>query len=84
MSTHDSDLVSPLLYAAPSKDGYSSAHEHVVTPDSTALGMGTEAKFGEYVSRAKARAQNTMTICAVPFNLWMLICIMFLTFGSYW
>jgi MFS family permease len=40
---------------------------------------------GEYVSRAKARAASSMTIlCGLPFHGCMLLCIMFLTFGSYW
>jgi len=43
------------------------------------------AKFGEYVSRAKARASSSLyVLCGLPFHGVMLLCIMFLTFGSYW
>jgi hypothetical protein len=38
----------------------------------------------EYITRQKARAQNNLRICCIPFNWIMLSCIMALTFGSYW
>lgn len=86
----DNQLVSPLL------DGGDSAHYQPSPASSTnggyhavdAAALATESgtnKFGEYVSRAKARANNTLSVCCgIPFHMVMLVCIMFLTFGSYW
>lgn len=62
------DLDAPLLN--PTKD--------VETPDA-------DKKFDEYVSRAKLRANNNIKICGcIPLNYVILVCIMFITFGSYW
>lgn len=77
-------LVSPLLDNGHASDSYAAGSpvaSHAIDTTSSV----TDGKFGEYVSRAKARAANTMTVlCGCPFNLCMLLCIMFLTFGSYW
>lgn len=81
MSTaEDNNLVSPLLYGAQSDysggDGSSGVDTSIPVED---------APFGEYVSKAKARSSNNMRICGcIPFNLTMILMIMFLTFGSYW
>lgn len=57
---------------------------HAISPVAdTSVSVGE--KFGEYISRAKARANNTLKICCgLPHRYTMLLCIMFLTFGSYW
>ncbi len=78
----------PLLGVA--STGYDSASQsppsngayHAI--DAGSLGT-SDGKFGEYVSRAKARASSSLRIlCGIPFHGIMLISIMFLTFGSYW
>ena len=57
---------------------------HAIVPVSTTAADGND-KFGEYISRAKARANNTLKVCCgLPHRYTMLLCIMFLTFGSYW
>ncbi len=78
----------PLLGVA--STGYDSASQsppsngayHAI--DAGSLGT-SDGKFGEYVSRAKARASSSLRIlCGIPFHGVMLLSIMFLTFGSYW
>lgn len=78
MSGESESLQSPLLYGQQAE--YTTGDHAIVDSGS----LGTEAKFGEYVSRAKARSNNSLRLCGLPFNGFMLVCIMFLTFGSYW
>jgi len=76
-----SSLESPLL-ASPYDP---SLQQPVIESDSVAIEAAGAAKFGEYTSRAKARANNRLRVLGcVPFSAVMLLCIMFLTFGSYW
>src|SRR4051812_29060747 len=46
--------------------------------------MAPGAKPGEYISLQAARESNNLRACGVRLNLWVLLCICFLTFGSYW
>jgi hypothetical protein len=47
--------------------------------------MAEGAKPGEYISRQRARETTKVRICGcIPVHWIMLLCICFLTFGSYW
>jgi hypothetical protein len=87
MQPADASLTSPLLAI---NESPSSASE-CTSPAATTIilkivsPVGSETTlFGEYVSRAKARANNQLRVGPVSFTAVMLSLIMFLGVGRYW